>query len=143
MNTNRREFLKTGVGAVTAVALPNIVRAETLGRAGGIAANSRINMGIIGAGHRGMAMLDNFMAWPDLIFNAACDVNAEHRQRAKAAIDKNYGQHDCAVYRDARELLTRTDLDAVFIATGERWHSRLSILAMQAGKADVVDHRRR
>ena len=134
MKANRREFLKTGFTAVAVAALPNIVRAETLGRAGGVAANSRINMGIIGAGHRGMQMLSNFMAWPELQFRAACDVNDKNRKRAKAAIDQNYGQHDCAVYRDLRELLARADLDAVLIATGERWHAPASILAMQAGK---------
>ena len=39
------------------------------------------------------------------------------------------------MYRDMREMLaTRTDLDAVLIATGDRWHAQASILAMRAGK---------
>jgi len=46
-----------------------------------------------------------------------------------------YGNHDCAAYRDMRELLAlRTDIDAMLIATGDRWHAPASILAMQAGK---------
>ena len=37
--------------------------------------------------------------------------------------------------RDIREFLAeRTDIDAVLIATGDRWHALASILAMRAGK---------
>ena len=36
--------------------------------------------------------------------------------------------------RDFRELLARPDIDAVLIATGDRWHAPASILAAQAGK---------
>ena len=35
---------------------------------------------------------------------------------------------------DFRELLARRDLDAVLIATGDRWHTPLSILAAKSGK---------
>ena len=39
-----------------------------------------------------------------------------------------------ASYRDFRELLDRKDIDAVLIATGDRWHAAASILAAKAGK---------
>jgi predicted dehydrogenase len=38
------------------------------------------------------------------------------------------------LFRDFRELLDRKDIDAVLIATGDRWHAPASILAAQAGK---------
>jgi hypothetical protein len=39
------------------------------------------------------------------------------------------------MYTDIREFLAeRTDVDAVLIATGDRWHALASILAMRAGK---------
>jgi len=38
------------------------------------------------------------------------------------------------IYRDFRELLDRDDIDAVLIATGDRWHAPMSILAAQANK---------
>src|SRR5207245_10987501 len=44
------------------------------------------------------------------------------------------GNKDCAMYRDLRELLARSDLDAVLIATGPNWHATASILAANAGK---------
>ena len=37
-------------------------------------------------------------------------------------------------YRDLRELLARPDIDAVLIATGDRWHALASVLAAKAGK---------
>ena len=39
-----------------------------------------------------------------------------------------------ATYRDFREMLPRGDIDAVLIATGDRWHTVASIMAAAAGK---------
>ena len=47
---------------------------------------------------------------------------------------EHYGNKDCVLFRDFRELLARKDIDAVLIATGDRWHAPASILAAQAGK---------
>ncbi len=65
---------------------------------------------------------------------ALCDVQASRRKAAKELVDKHYGTTDVAVYHDLRELLARKDVDAVLIATGDRWHAPASILAAQAGK---------
>src|SRR5262249_37617665 len=49
--------------------------------------------------------------------------------------DEHHGNKDCATYRDLREFLAkRKDIDAVLIATGDRWHALAAILAMRAGK---------
>jgi predicted dehydrogenase len=48
--------------------------------------------------------------------------------------DKHHDTHDTKMYRDMHELLAREDIDAVLIATGDRWHTTASILAAQAGK---------
>ena len=45
-----------------------------------------------------------------------------------------YGNRHCAMYRDLRDLLARSDIDAVLIATGPNWHATASILAANAGK---------
>jgi predicted dehydrogenase len=65
---------------------------------------------------------------------AICDVQASRRTAGKQLVDKHYGNQDCKLYRDFRELLARRDIDAVLIATGDRWHAPLSILAARAGK---------
>jgi hypothetical protein len=50
-------------------------------------------------------------------------------------IDDKYGNQDCKTYRDMREFLaTRTDIDGLLIATGDRWHALAATLAMRSGK---------
>ena len=65
---------------------------------------------------------------------AIAEVQARRRKAGKKLVDEHYGNSDCRVYRDFRELLGRKDIDAVLIATGDRWHARASILAAKAGK---------
>ena len=65
---------------------------------------------------------------------AICDVQAGRREAGKTLVDQHYGNRDCVLFRDFRELLARKDIDAVLIATGDRWHAPASILAAEAGK---------
>ena len=74
------------------------------------------------------------MSKPDVQFVAICDVQKRERDRIKEFVDATNGNTDCAQYSDMREMLERTDIDAVLIATGDRWHAPASILSMRAGK---------
>jgi predicted dehydrogenase len=65
---------------------------------------------------------------------AIADVQATRRDEGKSLVDGFYGNQDCKLYRDFREVLERGDIDAVLIATGDRWHATASILAAEAGK---------
>ena len=65
---------------------------------------------------------------------AIADVQASRRDAGKQLVDKHYGNQDCVLYRDFRELLDRKDIDAVLIATGDRWHAPASMMAAEAGK---------
>ncbi|MBM3495081.1 MAG: Gfo/Idh/MocA family oxidoreductase, partial [Armatimonadetes bacterium] len=66
---------------------------------------------------------------------AICDVMKGRREAAKNAVDGANGNRDCALYSDMTLFLAeRTDVDAVLIATGDRWHAPASVLAMRAGK---------
>lgn len=114
--------------------LPLIVPAHVLGRGGGVAPSNRIVLGGIGIGPRGKFVLAPMMAEPDVQFVATCDVQARMRDEIKGIADSTYGNKGCATYRDMRELLARPDIDAVLIATGDRWHALGSILAAKAGK---------
>ena len=71
---------------------------------------------------------------PDVQCVAIADVQASRRDAGKRLVDEHYGNQDCRLYRDFRELLDRTDIDAVLIATGDRWHAPASIMAAKAGK---------
>jgi len=66
---------------------------------------------------------------------AICDAKRAQREAVKRTVDNKYGNKDCAMYRDIREFLaSRTDIDALLIATGDRWHALASVMAMRAGK---------
>lgn len=132
---SRREFLGRTRQAAALAAAPAIVPASVLGRrAGAVPPSDRIVMAGIGIGSRGAYNLRYFLARADVRFVAVCDVREERREVVKSAVDKHYGTRDCAMYADYPELLARDDLDAVLIATGDRWHALLSIHAAQAGK---------
>ena len=131
----RRRFLARGATAVSAITLPFYVPASSLGRDGTVAPGERIVMGAIGVGGRGSSDLRWMLGESDVRFVAVCDVRRASRERARNAVNGKYGNKDCAAYRDIRELLAkRTDIDAVLIATGDRWHAPASVMAMRAGK---------
>jgi hypothetical protein len=132
LNLTRRGFLKrTAVMA----ALPSIVPATVFGRNGAVPPSERIILGGIGIGGRGSGVLAWMLPEPDVQFVAICDAKRERRESVKNMVDTRYGNKDCTMHRDIREFLaTRTDIDAVLIATGDRWHALASIMAMRAGK---------
>ncbi len=103
-------------------------------RAAAAQPSDSVTMGFVGVGGRATQLLPVFMNLNDVHLLAVCDVNRERRERAKATVDAFYGNASCSTYRDIRELIARPDIDALYIATGDRWHARLAILAMQAGK---------
>lgn len=131
----RRRFLKRGMVTAGAVALPFYVPVPALGRDGTVAPSERIVMGGIGMGGRGSGDLAWMVNEPDVQWVAVCDAVKGRRDAAKNLVDAKYGNRDCAAYSDMRQFLAeRTDVEAVLIATGDRWHALAAIWAMRAGK---------
>jgi predicted dehydrogenase len=91
-------------------------------------------MGGLGIGRRGGYDLGIFLDQPDVQFVAICDARAERQQAVKKMADDKYGNDDCKMYQNMHEFLARTDIDALLIATGDRWHTMASITAAKAGK---------
>jgi hypothetical protein len=121
--------------AASALALPHYIPASALGRDGAVAPSERIVMGGIGIGGRGTYDLSCMLGERDVQWVAVCDVLKSRREEAKKMVDSKQGNNDCAVYGDLRRFLAeRTDVDAVLIATGDRWHALASVLALRAGK---------
>jgi len=132
---SRRQFLKRSTVAVTAaVAAPYVIPSSALGRDGSVPPSERITMGAIGLGGQGIHNLRNFLTCDDLRILAVCDVDTNHRIRAKNAVDSAYGNKDCSAYNDFYDILTRKDVDTVMIATPDHWHAVISIEAAKAGK---------
>ena len=132
---NRRNFLRSALATCTGlIAAPAFIPASALGRGGAVAPSERIALGVIGIGPRCRDDLNCMLAEADVRCVAICDVQASRRNAGKAMVDTHYGNQDCATIRDFRELLSRPDIDAVLIATGDHWHAHASMLAARAGK---------
>jgi predicted dehydrogenase len=128
---SRRQFL----ARAALVAAPLVVPASVLGRDGAVPPSERIILGGIGLGGRGTGVLNWMLPEPDVQFVAICDAKRAQRENIKRIVDSKYGNRDCQVYPEIREFLAeRKDIDAVLIATGDRWHALASVLAMRAGK---------
>jgi len=121
----RREFLST---ASLGLAAPYFLTSGALGAAGKAPASDRIQLGVIGTGGRGSALL-GMNHYPQCDVVAVCDVHRANRDRARKAI----GGH-CDAVTDFRRILDRADIDAVAIATPDHWHALITVMACKAGK---------
>ncbi|MHC1765532.1 MAG: Gfo/Idh/MocA family protein [Verrucomicrobiia bacterium] len=127
----RRHFLKSATAAISA---PLVLPGSVLGLNGAVAANDRIAFGCVGVGPRARHVMPSFLAQPEIQFTAVSDCRVDRLKSAKELMDAHYGNQDCRAYPDFVELLARKDIDAVFIATGDRWHTTATIYAARAGK---------
>ncbi len=131
---DRRDFLKrTAALSAAAVGFPMIIPASALGANGTIAPSNRIVMGCIGVGSQGTGNMKGFLPFPEAQFVAVCDVDRAHRENAQNIVNETYGNKDCAGYDDFRELLERSDLDAVSIAVPDHWHAIPAIAVAKKG----------
>lgn len=126
----RRGMLKSA-GLATAALAARPSWARVLG------ANDRINVAVIGLGARGsdhLALLKQHIAnKPDVEVVALCDPYQKRQRLASAKFPqaKTYTHHE--------EVLQRSDVDAVFIATPDHWHAPIALAAMDAGKDVYVE----
>ena len=127
----RREFLRT---AAAALAGPYVVTSAALGAEGQPPASDRIVMGCIGMGGQGRGDMGGFLNFGEVRIVAVCDVNKDHRDKAKGAVDQKYQSQDCLAVNHFREITTRADIDAVLIATPDHWHAIIACDAMKHGK---------
>ncbi len=135
VNLPRRRFLKSALSAgAAAVLAPTIIPSSAIGRDGAVPPSERILVGGIGIGNRGTYDLGCFLEQKDVQFVAVCDIKQARRTAVKKIADDKYGNQDCGMYRDFRELLDRQDIDAVLIATGPNWHATAAMAAARAGK---------
>ena len=133
--TGRRRFIQTA--AMTAAA-PYIVPSSVFGAD---APSNRINIGCIGTGFAWGIDASAFMALDDVRIVAVCDVDKNRSEHARQIVEDAYaksspsGRYDGVdMYNDFRELIGRSDIDAVTIATPDHWHVLTALAASNAGK---------
>ncbi len=129
----RRSFLKS---TALASAAPLILRS---GLRGADAPSKKITMGFIGMGKQNGYLMPAFLSRDEQArVLAVCDVDTTRRKAAKERADALYKEKgesaDTAAYGDWRELIARSDIDAVCIATPDHWHGLITTAALAAGK---------
>lgn len=125
---NRRDFVKTagaaGAAATVARRLEAAPAVQTVK-----AANNQVQFGVIGTGGRGQYLLRHLNTIDGGRCVAVCDIYQPNLEAAiKTSRDKPKG------YLDYRELLARTDVDAVIICTPLYMHFSITRDALLAGK---------
>ena len=143
----RRGFLKKATTAAAVVATVNLFKTPVYGQnqapsANVTGANSRLTIGHIGVGGQGTnAHVRNVVKYGkenNVVPVAVCDVSKTRIETASKIIADG-GFDAPKSYDDYRTLLERKDIDAIYCATVDHWHTRVSVAAMQAGKHVYVE----
>lgn len=134
----RRDFIQTSLAAGSAAfVLPS--------RGWGAPSlNETMNVGLIGSGRMGCAnmlgILGNGMKEEiNARIVSVCDPDSNRMANARKLAEKFYqeqGESEVGIkqYEDFRDMLADPSIDAVVIATPDRWHALQGIAAANAGK---------
>jgi predicted dehydrogenase len=135
MALSRRQFLKRSAAAAGAALVgPTMITSAALGAPGRPAASNRLAMGCIGVGGQGSGDMQGFLGFGDIQVVAVCDVSKSAREKGKARADTRYGDTGCKATGDFRDIVYRSDIDCVMIATPDHWHAQIAVEAMRNGK---------
>ena len=143
-NATRRGFIGAAVAAPFFIGFP-----RGLFAAGGVrrpAAADRINLAVIGCGTMAHSNVNAFLWDKRVRIAVACDpiLEAAHysydgkarggRKVIKEKVDKSYGNADCRMTADWREVIDDPTIDAVQITCPDHWHALIAVAAMRKGK---------
>ncbi|MFK7848363.1 MAG: Gfo/Idh/MocA family protein [Rhodothermales bacterium] len=132
----RREFLKKlGLAGAAVAAGSSSATAQNkhafayLKRNKPYAQGDAVNIALIGAGGMGSADTNTCLKHEGVNLVAVCDLYSGRLESAK----EKWGE-DLFLTKDYKEILSRSDVDAVIIGTSDHWHKQISIDALNAGK---------
>jgi FlaA1/EpsC-like NDP-sugar epimerase len=95
-----------------------------------ISPNDTIRIAVIGFGIQGHGDVRTALKVPGVELVAACDLYTGRLEHAKELYGNNI-----FTTKEYREILERTDVDAVIIAPSDNWHARITNDALKKGKA--------
>ncbi len=134
--TTRRSFL-TAAAVAASAASARPLSAQSAKRI--LGANDRINIGMIGVGGRGSGHLRSLNQRKemkgDVNIVAISDIYFKRNDPALEAARLTQKE----LHRDYHDLLARSDVDGVFIATPDHWHAPMTLDALDAGKDVYVE----
>ncbi len=93
-------------------------------------ANDKIRLAVIGYGIQGHGDVKTALGVPGVELAAVCDLYTGRLENAKELHGK-----DIFTTKNYHEILDRSDIDAVIIATSDNWHARITKEALKKGKA--------
>jgi len=128
----RRSFLGKSMAGIAGVSIaPHLY-------AFGTSANDVIRIGVIGPGRKGLNLARAFMNIEGVQVVAGSDVYGIKRKRFEKVVKDFYAgkkiKPDVKTYENYHDMLARTDIDAVVIATPDHWHALNAVDAIKAGK---------
>lgn len=136
MTQNRRNFIKKatlGAGILYTGKAFDSSATEYLNRPTAdittFTPSDQIKIALIGAGGMGVADAQTALRVPGTKLVAACDLYDGRIEKAK----KLWGE-DIFTTKNYKEILSRSDVDAVIIGTPDHWHKQISVDALNAGK---------
>ena len=128
---SRRAFLRSAAVAAGVGGLSPRSWAQVPG------ANADLRIGLVGVGRQGGDHVKAYLAAKGVRLVALCDVDADHLTHA-ASMVRDAG-HSVETFIDLRQMLDRSALDAISIATPNHQHALQSIWGFQAGKHVYVE----
>ena len=129
---SRRNFMRATAGgfAMAGMAHTTILQPRNLWAApGAVPPSDRIGLGIIGCGMQGSGLLRTAISLPGVECVGAAELYDGRAKLAKEIVGK-----EIFTTRDYHELLARSDVDAVIVATPDHWHAKLVEDCCKAGK---------
>ncbi|SFJ32435.1 Gfo/Idh/MocA family protein [Planctomicrobium piriforme] len=127
---NRRDFLGKTARNAAGVAVGVLSLGSAARKFG---PNDQIQIGIIGAGAQGRELAQHLLAIPGVRITSLCDVDA-HQLAAAQHLLHDHSDHRPVAVTGHEQLLQRSDVDAVVIATPDHWHAAICREACLAGK---------
>ncbi|ADV82261.1 Gfo/Idh/MocA family protein [Terriglobus saanensis] len=138
-DSSRRDFLRLGAVATIGVGATASIPAHAL------ASSTMVNVpfeakipriAIVGVGGRGTSLLKNLLG-TDAEIVAICDIFEEKARHAQSLVEAA-GHKKPEIYfgneHSFEDLMKRTDVDLVIVATYWNWHAPIGVAAMESGK---------
>jgi len=127
---NRRGFLKGSIGAATTLTV--------LSQGSSSGAENKVVLGIMGVGGRGRSLLQSLVKRSDVKIKYICDADTRCYGPAAEIVIEGH-DYKPEFVQDFRKMLEDPEIDAIVIATSDRWHALATIMACQAGKDVYVE----
>jgi predicted dehydrogenase len=137
-HASRRKFLQQigSIGLLTAASpLASLAAKEKaeeriLRYSKKISSNDKVRLAVIGFGIQGHGDMATALKVPGVELAGVCDLYTGRLQNAKEL----YGEQVFTT-KNYHEVLDRTDVDAIILATSDHWHARITKEALKKGKA--------